>query len=328
MSHAEARAALADFEKYQSCTVWSRVTGIPRQTLDARRSRAQQVLREAERPVIHEAPTGPIIIPAEKPRVRVQAGKVGGTRYKVLAMGDAHDHPDIAKDRFRWMGKHAAAIGADYLVSIGDFATLDSLNQHISNDSLLGKSKSPFVRDMQSLKEALGELDRGIGSHAIKKAITFGNHERRAWTHEDNNPEVQNLLTGPLVCEFEDHGFSHTEYGAWWFLGGVAFIHAPLNKMGKTIGGETRNTILHRMVFDVVRGHDHQEYTQPLSKFGPIGHVTLVGLGCALPQGHIESYAMHALNGWSWGIKELIIQNGRITDAAFVSMIELEHRYG
>jgi hypothetical protein len=214
------------------------------------------------------------------------------------------------------------------VVSIGDFLTLDSLNSHISNESLLGKSKSPFWRDMESGKEAWGEFERGIGSHNAKRHITFGNHERRAWYHEDANPEVQNLLTGPLVCLFEDHGFTHSDYGEYWFLGGVGFIHAPLNKLAKTMGGETRNNILNRMVFDLVRGHDHNEYTQPLSKFGPIGHVTLVGLGCALPHGHIESYAQHALNGWSWGVKELIIQGGRITDAAWVSMLELERRYG
>jgi hypothetical protein len=258
----------------------------------------------------------------------VKAGSsVDGAAYKVLVIGDAHDHPTIPKDRFRWMGRHAAEMGADWVVQIGDMLTLDSLNSHIPNDTLQAKTKNPFYHDLTSGADALGEFNRGLGSHLCQRHVTLGNHERRAWYYEDANPETAGLLTGPLLALFEQHKWSTSDYGAWWFLGGVGFIHAPLNKLGKTLGGETRQNILNKMVFDVVRGHEHQKYLYSSSKFGPLGEVNLLGTGCALPDHHVEDYAKHCLNGWAWGVNEVTIRGGKIEAHAWVPMGELERRY-
>lgn len=268
-------------------------------------------------------------VPAAKIRVRVKASSTPeGATYKVLAIGDCHASPQTpCKERFKWMGRLAADLGVDTVVQIGDFATLDSLSRHIPNESLQGKLKSPFSQDLADLRESMGLFNEGLGSHRVRKTCTFGNHENRAWRYEDSHPEVAGIVTGELTTTFEQFGWEWTEYGAWQFIGGVGFIHAPINKLGKTMGSESRLNVLSKMVFDVVRGHDHQEYTQPQAKFGPIGHVTLVGLGCGLPHGHIESYATHALNGWSWGTKEILIRSGRIESAKWYSMLELQERY-
>jgi len=55
--------------------------------------------------------------------------------------------------------------------------------------------------------------------------------------------------------------------------------------------------------------------------------VSVVNVGCALPHGHVEDYAKHATNGWSWGVTMLGIENGQIVDHQFVSMSTLEDRY-
>jgi hypothetical protein len=269
-------------------------------------------------------------VPAAKIRVRVKASATPeGAVTKVLAIGDCHASPDTpCKERFKWMGRLAADLGVDYAVQIGDFATLDSLNSHIPNESLLGKTKNRFSVDLEDLRESMALFDEGLGSHKVKKKCPLGNHERRAWIYEDHHPEVAGILTGELTSTFEQFGWEWAEYGEWVFVGAVGFIHAPINKLGKTMSSESRLNILSKMVFDVVRGHDHLEYTQSQAKFGPIGNVTLAGLGCALPHGHIEPYAAHCLNGWSWGVKELLIRNGRIESAKWYSMLELSDRYG
>lgn len=57
-------------------------------------------------------------------------------------------------------------------------------------------------------------------------------------------------------------------------------------------------------------------------------HSTVLNLGCALPWGHVEPYMHHgATTGWWWGIYELLIQGGQITDFNAISMLELERRY-
>jgi hypothetical protein len=255
---------------------------------------------------------------------------VEGSQYRVLAIGDAHDHPDLPKDRFRWMGRHAAEMGVDYVTQIGDMLTLDSLNSHVSNETLLGKLKSPWTRDMHSAKEALGEFDAGLGSHKPKKQITLGNHERRAWTYEDHHPEVAGILTGELLCTFEDHGWHHTPYGEYFFLGGVGFIHCAINRLNKSYGGKNAEmTIGNDALFDHVLGHSHVRREHRAVKLGPSKHVTILNLGCALPWAHVENYMLHgALSGWWWGCCELVISGGQITDVNAVSMLELERKYG
>lgn len=277
-----------------------------------------------------EKPQEVVTIERVKPRVRMQVAAPSGNGYRVLAIGDAHDDPHLPKDRFRWFGAHAKEMGADYVVQIGDWATLDSLNSHIPNDTLQAKTKSPFVDDLASLQQSLDAFDAGLAGHACKKHITLGNHERRAWIYEDQNPESAGLLTGPLLAAFEARGWTTSPYGQFWYLGGVAFVHVPLNTLGKAYGGQKAESgaIANAAVHDIVFGHTHRERKHTEPKLGPFNHVNIVNLGCALPYGHIEKYAEHNLNGWTWGVYELRIRGGHVEGAKFVSMIELEERHG
>src|SRR6185437_6824322 len=238
MTRAEAIEACALVNQYGgNISAAAKAANIARNTLQSRHVRAQIILAneigktpQPERPITDA-------LPPPKPVVRVRAARPEGPMYRILAIGDAHDHPDIVKDRFRWIGRHGAEIGADYVLSIGDLLTLDSLNTHIANETLLGKLKSPWSRDMLSAKEALSEIDRGLGSHSCKKHITLGNHERRAWSYEDNHPEVAGRLTGELTHLLESHGWGHTPYGEYFFLGWVGFIHCGINRLNKAYGG-------------------------------------------------------------------------------------------
>lgn len=269
-------------------------------------------------------------IPPEKIRVRVKAGSTPeASAIKVLAIGDAHDSPHLAKQRFRWMGKLAADRGVDWAVSIGDLFTFDSLNAHIPNDTILGKQKSPWVADMQSAKEALGEFDIGLGLHRCNKHETEGNHERRIYFYEEARPEIAGVLVNEFHQALADHGWKSTPYGEYFFLGGVGFIHCAINRLNKSYGGKTaENTIANDAVFDHVIGHSHVKREHRAPKLGPSQHVTVLNLGCALPQGHVESYMYHgALTGWWWGCHVLTIQGGQIVGVDAVPMSELERMY-
>jgi hypothetical protein len=248
--------------------------------------------------------------------------------YRVLAIGDLHDSPEIEKDRCYWLGCHAKNMGSEYVVSIGDWATLDSLNAHIPNDTLRARQKNPYTDDIASLSVSLGRFDEGLAGHAVRKHITLGNHERRAWTYEEHHPEMAGQLTGDLLLTFEDRGWTWTEYGEFFFLGGVGFVHAALNRLGKTYGGKNaEQTIANDAVFDIVIGHSHSGRVWRAPKIGPSQFVNVVNLGCALPDGHVEDYAKHCTTGWTWGCYDLLIRGGHIESASFVSMPELERRY-
>jgi len=313
-------------EAHGSVTNAARKLGIPRGTMDARVQSAR-TWKAAHAPKVETAPDVVEVL-RSKPRVRMQVASPTGNGYRVLAIGDAHDDPHIPKDRFRWFGRHAAAMKADYVVQIGDWATLDSLNSHIPNETLQAKQKSPFFDDLISLNDSVREFENGLGFYECKKVITLGNHERRAWLFEDQNPESAGLLTGPLLSTFHAKGWETHDYGTIFYLGGVGFVHAALNRLGKTYGGKNaENTIANDAVHDIVIGHSHvaRQIRQP--KLGPYNHVTVLNLGCALPDGHVEDYARDSLSGWTWGVYELFIRGGHIESAKFVSMLELEQLY-
>lgn len=270
-------------------------------------------------------------VPPERIKVRVPAAsQYGNPVIRILAIGDAHDDSETPKDRFRWMGKLAADRGVDWIVDIGDFSTFDSLNAHIPNETLAGKSKSPFTRDIQSRIEARGAIQEGLGSHKPKKRQTRGNHERRVHIYEDQRPEVAGMLVSEMNQADADFGWEWADYGEFIFIGGVGFIHCPINRLNKTFGGENSPVqIGNRAVFDIAFGHDHLFRMHRVAKIGPSKHITILGLGCALPHGRVESYMLHgATTGWWFGCHVISIQGGQIIGNEAVSMLDLERMYG
>lgn len=263
--------------------------------------------------------------------MRVQAGSVSGQRIKLLAVGDAHDDPETSKERFEWFGRAAVDEGCDRAVFIGDVGSIDSLNTHAGNHTLLGKSKNPFSIDMGSLNEAYQAFNHGLGSHTlVERHVTDGNHERRIWFYENEHPEMAGSLVSEYLHTVESNGFKRSPYGEYHFIGGVGFIHCAINRLNKSYGGKNAEvTIGNDAVFDHVIGHSHVKREHRAIKLGPSKHVTVLNLGCALPWGRVESYMYHgALTGWWWGVHTITIQNGQITDASAISCTELERRYG
>jgi predicted MPP superfamily phosphohydrolase len=262
---------------------------------------------------------------AQRPKFTIrQEIKASASKTRLLAIGDTHDDRKLPKDRFRWMGAYARETKPDVVLQIGDMATCDSLNFHIPNESLDGKLKPSFETDMGSLNEALHEF----GCDGMEKHVTLGNHERRLWAYEQSNPEMNGKLVCTLDSILKNNGWTYSPYGFIQYYGGVGFVHAALNTMGKTYGGKNcLPTIANDSVSDLVIGHSHRGRVHQAPKIGQRYPTTIIDLGCALPDGHIEDYAKHALNGWTFGVYDLLIQFGHIQSAKFISMAELEERY-
>lgn len=283
----------------------------------------------------HDVPnyiTVPSVKKGNMPRVRVVADTTAreGKEYRIVVIGDTHDSPEVEKDRFYWLGRFVADTAPDAVVQIGDLLTLDSLNTYIPNESFYGKAKPSYMRDLASGEEALEMFDRGVADTLVPiKHITLGNHERRLWKFEDKTPEVYGMMQTQFTKLLESHGWGWTEYGEFYFIGGVGFVHVPLNELEKPYGGKTAN---HRVcldsTFDIVWGHTHKDSNYKVSKIGPRNYVRSLNVGCALPYQHVEKYASHGTTGWSWGVYLIGISGGHIQSWEWTSMLELEKRYG
>jgi hypothetical protein len=227
------------------------------------------------------------------------------------------------------MGKWVADQGFDELWQVGDFCTMDSLTRHAHPGSKTFADLPSFRDDLDSLLLALQAFKTGLADWSGPKTITLGNHEHRAAKFEDDNPQMAGHVMNAIVMAFESFGWRVIPFGEFAFTHGVGIVHHPINAMGKAYGGKTANQRAGSdSIFSILHGHDHKYEIAPSAKIGPMGHLDIISVGCALPHGLVEDYAAHGPSGWAWGVCDFRISEGQILDKNFTSMPTLEERYG
>ena len=252
---------------------------------------------------------------------------------KVLVIGDTHDSPDIPdKSRFGWFAKHITKTKPDIVVQIGDFITLDSCTHYIKDDTYTARIEKPiFLKDMESMNLAMKEFDTHLKKLNIKKYYTLGNHEKRMFRKEDSNPSFYGMCQKEFYAICKKYNWEVIPYGKYLMLGGVGFIHAPINPMGKEYGGEaSERQIANKSKIDIVFGHSHRAQDNRVAKISPTPNdfTRIINVGCAMPFNHIESYAKHSLTGWTYQVCELTIWDNHIQEVNNISMETLERDYG
>jgi hypothetical protein len=177
---------------------------------------------------------------------------------------------------------------------------------------------------MASGAEALAEFNRGLAtnpSYQPKKIITLGNHEHRAWLWEDENPEDEGMKTAQVLNMFTSYGWEPHPFGKHVTVLNVDFTHIPKSIMGKPIGGQNvATTVGNKSIRDTVFGHTHKYNVITAPKTGDNNKITVVEVGCGLPDGEIENYAKLSMTGWWWGIVALSIKDGRIDGVNAIPM--------
>jgi predicted phosphodiesterase len=258
---------------------------------------------------------------------RVVPGKEDKS-IRIIAIGDTHDSPILAKDRLRWIGKHCAEKKPDRIVHIGDFCNWDSVSAHEERGSFAYAQRPSFRDDLQSCEEAMGLFYKEVSHLDIPQDLVCGNHEDRIIRFENKTPET----VGTLWAQFEDAAARHRwrlhQYGQWLLIDGVGFIHVPLNIMGKPYGGQNcENAIANHATHSIVFGHTHRSTFRKTPKIGANNSIEIMNLGSAMPSGYVARYAGTATTGWSYGIYELEIRHGHIVSHNFISMDQLERLY-
>jgi len=320
------------FENGRNVTKAAKAAGLAYQTYASRLKKAREMgivtessassARQEQRVVEASVVVRPVY------RVQQRRSKPDETK-RVLAIGDCHDGPNMPdKQRFFAMGRYAKENNIDQIVQIGDFASIDSLNRFDGNDTVKGKQKPSFGQDMKSFQEAVRAFHRGLDGLKIPKHVTLGNHEDRIWSYTNKNPEIVEMLDQILFATLDDYGWTYSPYGEFFFIGDVGFTHAPLNTMGKAYGGmQSENQIARDALHDIIYGHTHKRLDKTFPKIGD-QYITIINLGTSLPQGHIEEYAKHTLTGWSYGVYDIQIKDGKIDQRTWIPMNNLIDGYG
>jgi hypothetical protein len=254
---------------------------------------------------------------------------VEGKTLRVMAIGDHHEKPGRDKTRALWMGRHAAETRPDVIVSIGDWASLDSLSTHEQPGSQNDAERPAFFQEIESLEESIALFFSDIDPGQIPFFHTHGNHEHRAWRAANRQPKLNGDMPQRLDQEFARFGIKTSPFGEFLDIGGVDFTHIPLSIMGKEMGGEMmeRNAGM-KSLRDLVCGHTHRANVLTVMKVGQQRQVKVVNLGTSMPYGLVEKYTGLAPTGWFYGIHELTIRSGQISAVRQWDMLELENLYG
>jgi hypothetical protein len=314
--------SLAEHSGNQSAA--ARALGVNRATFQHRLEEARRQRMDAE-------------TRAAKPRIRVPVRAVYsptpntfGKAVRVFVFGCAHDSPLIPdKSRFWNAGKLAAELNPDYIVDLGDSLDLDSFSTHAAPGSVDDRAKPGFLTEVDSLDEAYAAFHGFAPDPDLTPRFHLnGNHENRANRFEAMNPTSEDVYTLPIRQTFARYGWSTHEYREWLFLEGVGFIHAPINGMGKEVGGINANqTVARESTFSVVWSHTHKNEMIQRPKFGVGNAIQTYNTGSFMPQGYLKSYAGLSMTGWTYGCSELTLRDGQIEAARYWSELELQERY-
>jgi hypothetical protein len=239
--------------------------------------------------------------------------------HKILAIPDSHASVYTDNGRFDWAAKLAKDRKVGYVVQIGDFCSWDSVSTHEKPGTIKFSKKPNFETEFSVFHDALSLLSK----IKARKIITFGNHESRLYNYEDQNPACAGMLSGRMEQAFESNGWEFYPYGMEVFVEGVSFTHKPFNIMGKP---KSNAQIRRDLMYDMYTGHDHHKLDEQIPKQG--GHVTLISGGCFMPDGYEPDYAKFAQTGWFYGCQILTVENGKIQAVEWISMKELERKYG
>jgi hypothetical protein len=269
-----------------------------------------------------------------KPRVRVKADSVEQKPERIkriVCIGDLHVTPGQKLDRMKWIARYIGenVNDIDYVQQIGDWHSFDSCSFHDRNDTVKGRYKPTLPEDMQALEESLhlfhGELPF---SQTPSAHVTKGNHEDRVDRLENVIPELEGDLARRVDNMFQRFGWTTYEFGDFCFLEGVGFTHVPKNIMGRPYGGKTsERQIANDATFSIVYGHTHRRNEITVPKIGPNHQITVLNVGSAMPHGYVASYARLATTGWTYGIYDIQVAQGRIISTNFIPMLDLEARF-
>jgi len=254
-----------------------------------------------------------------------------GQGERILVIGDLHQDPRH-EDRLAimtWIARHASEKRFERIIQVGDWSSWDSVNQHDRNDTQKARYKPPISADMDNLVASHQHWRKGMAAdYRPRQNLLLGNHEYRLERFENANPEAHQTFTVQRDQAFAQFGWQTRPYGELFYVNGVAFTHHPTNGAGRAYGGKTGpQRAANESTVPVVSGHTHRRQVHDSPKIGPIDVISMVEVGCAMPWGTVESYAAHGLTGWYWGICEMTVHSGLITDLSFISMLTIRSLY-
>lgn len=176
-----------------------------------------------------------------------------------LVIGDSHAEPDIANDRYRWLGRMCADLRPDVIVDIGDWADMPSLSSYDrAHRSFEGRR---YWKDVEAAKDARTKFGNELAKtrgYKPELIATEGNHENRIDRATDETPALDGLISTQDLGA-EEHGWTVYKFMVPTVVDGITYCHyAPSGVNARPIGGMNHAASLIRLCLtSTIVGHSH-----------------------------------------------------------------------
>jgi hypothetical protein len=81
------------------------------------------------------------------------------------------------------------------------------------------------------------------------------------------------------------------------------------------------------MTSSFISGHTHAFQHFTTGKIGAVSAVDVMEVGCALPHGEVEDYAMHSIINWDYCLVINDLFGGRIVSSERIDMMRIRETY-
>lgn len=246
----------------------------------------------------------------------------------------AHSSPEVGNERFDWLGNLIYDIRPDYVVDLGDFDDMKSLNTYDTRYPQQIVTQS-YERDIQQGQEARDRIWSKFKRNKKGKPARYGlegNHENRIKKAIAHDPRLQGDTMGL--------SFSHLQTDYWYDeylqyensapaildLDGISYAHyISSGNYGTAMSGEHHAyNLLKKRHCSTTVGHSHKRSLFFKDDAHPSPTIGLVA-GCF--KGKAESWAGQANREWWAGVViKRNISNGYY-DPEFISIERLKEEY-
>lgn len=247
----------------------------------------------------------------------------------------AHSNPEVSNDRFNWLGSLIYDLKPDYVVDLGDFDDMTSLNTYDTRypKAVINKSYQADIEHGQDARERIWHKFRHNKKRLPYRVGFEGNHENRIRRAVLLDPRLEGDKYGisfnHLQTDYwydEYHGYQNGA-PALRELDGVLYGHyVASGNYGAALSGIHHGYALtQKMASSVTVGHSHKfsYYVKQEARPNPIH-----GLVAGCFKGAEETWAGQSNQEWSKGVViKRNIDSGNY-DLQWISTEALEKEYG
>lgn len=254
-----------------------------------------------------------------------------------LVIGDIHSGPTQPMDRLTWISKYALDHKVEKIIQGGDFFSMDSLCSYDKGKRCFEGRR--YQTDIQAAHKALATFNEPIRLYNRKRALNHksqytpekyylvGNHENRINKAVDSNASELEGLMSMDDLQMKEYGWGVTPFLTPLELDGILYSHYFTSGVkGYAIGGHHAGyraikekmqscTSFHSHRFSLYPQHLHDGTRQ----WGCVA-------GCYFT--HWENYAGPDNHNWDRGVMHKHNVQGGNYDPEWISIEELERRYG